>query len=51
MDSTVPDYTGYTNESLKNYEAEIQQHLTDYIAALEANKLRAGLSEALHISA
>ena len=50
MESTVPDYTKYTDKALDDYKTQIQEHLTSYIAALEAQKLRAGLSEALHIS-
>ena len=51
MSSTVPDYSKYTDESLEDCKKQVQEHLTSYITALEAQKLRAGLFEALHISA
>ena len=51
MNSTVPDYTKFTNDDLEDYKKQVGAHLKNYVAALEAQKLRAGLSEALHISA
>lgn len=51
MNSTVPDYTKYTNDFLEAHKKQVNQHLADYVEHLEANKLRAGLADALHISA
>lgn len=50
MESTVPDYTKYTDESFKQHIAEVNTALTEYIEAMEATKLRAGLTLVQHIS-
>ena len=51
MNGAVPDYTKYTDDNLKSHIQEVNTLLKQYIADLEANKLRAGLSTILHISA
>lgn len=51
FDGAVPDYSKYSDDSLKTHVEEVNKLLTQHISELEANKLRAGLSTILHISA
>ena len=50
-DSIVPDYTKYKDDYLDQHKKHVDELLQRYIGHLEAVKLRAGLSDAMHISA
>jgi methionyl-tRNA synthetase len=50
MNATVPDYTKYSDSILDSHKAEVNNALKEYIAYMEATKLRAGLAHVMHIS-
>lgn len=50
MESTVPNYTKYSDDSFKVHIEQVNELLKQYISELEANKLRAGLATVMHIS-
>ncbi|KAB8621934.1 hypothetical protein FH972_026043 [Carpinus fangiana] len=49
-ESVIPDYTKYTEPGFDEWKAEVNEVLQQYITELEAVKIKAGLSSALHIS-
>ncbi|KAJ9148351.1 Methionyl-tRNA synthetase [Pleurostoma richardsiae] len=50
-ESVVPDYTKYSDEYLENHKKEVNAVLKEYLADLEATKLRAGLANVMNLSA
>lgn len=50
-DSVVPDYTKYTSAEFESHKKQVNATLKEYIANLEATKLRQGLADVLSISA
>jgi methionyl-tRNA synthetase len=51
MGGVVPDYTKYSDKSFEEHEIEVNTYLREYIEFMEATKLRAALTDVLHISA
>ncbi|OJJ47331.1 hypothetical protein ASPZODRAFT_2128988 [Penicilliopsis zonata CBS 506.65] len=51
MGGVVPDYTKYTSEGLEEHKKQANALLKSYLDNFEAMKMRAALSDVLHISA
>ena len=50
MDGVVPEYNKYSDAKLDEHKQQTNALLKEYLEHLDATKLRAGLSDVMHIS-